>query len=298
MSKSIHAGSVNALQSLFSITNLVQLLIGVILVVFALKGFLIPNKFLDGGIIGISLLLYKIYGINLSLCLIIGNLGFLILAYKKISKPLAIKSLVAILLLVFGLELVHIQAVTTDLILSAIFGGAILGIGIGLIIRTGAAIDGSEILVVLTRQKIGLSMSEVIIIMNTILFLIIALKLGIETAMFSIITYFTAAKMIDYVVDGVEQFTALTIISGQSELIKNIIVVDFGKGITVYKGERGYLPGKIDIKNDCDIIVTIVTRLELLNIKNAIKEADPNAFLHVSTVKEASGGILKKLNAH
>jgi uncharacterized membrane-anchored protein YitT (DUF2179 family) len=298
MSHNINESTANALQSLLTLSNLIQLLLGVILVVFALKGFMIPNHFLDGGIIGISLLLYEIYGINLSLCLIIGNIGFLILAYKKISKALAIKSLVAIILLVIGLELVHIQAVTTDHILTAIFGGAILGIGIGLIIRTGAAIDGSEILVVLTRQKIGLSMSEVIILMNTILFLIIALKLGIETAMFSIITYFTAAKMIDYVVDGVEQFTALTIISGQSEKIKNIIVVDFGKGITVYKGERGYLPGMIDIKNDCDIIVTIVTRLELLNIKKAIKDADPNAFLYVNTVKEASGGILKKLNAH
>ncbi len=298
MSNSKNEGVVNALQSLLTLSNLIQLLLGVMLVVFALKGFLIPNKFLDGGIIGISLLLYKIYGINLSLCLIIGNIGFLIIAYKKISKALAIKSLIAILLLVIGLELVNIPAITTDRILTAIFGGAILGIGIGLIIRIGAAIDGSEILVVLTRQKIGLSMSEVIILMNTTLFLIIALELGIETAMFSIITYFTAAKMIDYVVDGVEQFTALTIISGQSEKIKNIIVVDFGKGITVYKGERGYLPGMIDIKNDCDIIVTIVTRLELLNIKNAIKDADPNAFLYVSTVKEASGGILKKLNAH
>lgn len=298
MSNSKNEGVVNALQSLLTLSNLIQLLLGVMLVVFALKGFLIPNKFLDGGIIGISLLLYKIYGINLSLCLIIGNIGFLIIAYNKISKALAIKSLVAILLLVIGLELVNIPAITTDRILTAIFGGAILGIGIGLIIRIGAAIDGSEILVVLTRQKIGLSMSEVIILMNTTLFLIIALELGIETAMFSIITYFTAAKMIDYVVDGVEQFTALTIISGQSEKIKNIIVVDFGKGITVYKGERGYLPGMIDIKNDCDIIVTIVTRLELLNIKNAIKDADPNAFLYVNTVKEASGGILKKLNAH
>src|SRR5690606_25389816 len=148
MSNNKNEGVANALQSLLTLSNLIQLLLGVMLVVFALKGFLIPNHFLDGGIIGISLLLFEIYEINLSLCLIIGNIGFLILAYKKISKALAIKSMVAIMLLVIGLELVHIQAVTTEPILTAIFGGAILGIGIGLIIRTGAAIDGSEILVV------------------------------------------------------------------------------------------------------------------------------------------------------
>lgn len=285
-------------RELYTYSSLFQMLIGVLFIVFAIKGFMIPNLFLDGGIIGISLLAHELYHINLSLCLIIGNIGFLFLAYKKISKELAVRSLIAILILALGLELLPIPLITTDTILISVFGGALLGIGIGLIIRTGGAIDGTEILVVLTRRRIGLSMSEVIIIINTSLFLIIAIKMGIQIAMFSIITYFTAAKMIDYVVNGIEQYIALTIISEESDAIKKIIVGDFGKGISVYKGERGYLPGAIHIKHDCDIIVTIVTRLELLNIKKAIMNADPKAFLYVNTVKEANGGILKKSHAH
>jgi uncharacterized membrane-anchored protein YitT (DUF2179 family) len=275
-----------------------QMLAGVILIVFAIKGFMIPNKFIDGGIIGVSLLVHELYHINLSLCLIIGNIGFFFIAYRKISKHLAIRSGIALIFLSAGLEFIQIPVVTTDTILISIFGGVILGTGIGLIMRIGGAIDGTEILAALTKKRIGLSMSEIIIIINTTLFLIIAIKLGTEIAMFSIITFFTAAKMIDYVVEGIEQFTALTVISCKSEKIKDIIVRDFQKGITVYKGERGFLPGKMEIKNDCDIIVTVVTRLELLNIKKAILAEDPNAFLYVHSIKEASGGILKKFHSH
>lgn len=284
--------------SLFTFSSFIQMLIGIAFIVFAIKGFMIPNHFLDGGIIGISLLAHELYDLNLSLCLLIGNIGFLILAYKKISKTLAIKSIIAISILALGLDLITIPVVTSEKILISLFGGALLGIGIGLVIRSGGVIDGTEVLIVLTRRRIGLTMSEAIIIMNTSLFLVIALKLGFEVAMFSIITYFTAAKVIDYVVDGLEHFIALTIISGESEKIKKLIVDDFKKGITVYKGERGYLPGNIDVKTDCDIIVTIVTRLELLNIKNAILEVDDCAFLHVHKINEANGGILKKTESH
>lgn len=259
---------------------------------------MIPNHFLDGGIIGISLLTHEILHYNLSLLLILGNLVFVILAFKKVSKEVAIRSTIAILLLAGGLEFCAFEPVTTNKLLTAIFGGAILGTGIGLVIRGGGALDGTEILVVLTRRRIGLSMSEVIMIINTVLFLTAAVYLGIETAMYSIITYFTATKMIDYVVDGIDAFTALTVISGESEKVKEIIVERFGKGITVYKGQRGFLPGQIDVSADCDIIVTVVTRLELLHIKKAVIQADPTAFLFVQTIKEASGGVLSKSVHH
>jgi uncharacterized membrane-anchored protein YitT (DUF2179 family) len=284
--------------SIYTFQTFVQLILGVGLTVFALKGFMIPNHFLDGGVIGISLLSHELFHFNLSMCLIIGNLGFLVLAYRQVSKEVAIRSFIAVVLLAIGLELVHINEITSDKLLISIFGGVILGTGAGLVIRSGGAVDGTEILVVLTRRRIGLSMSEVLIIINTTIFLIAAIKFGIETAMFSIITYFAAAKMIDYVVDGVEQFNTLTIISGKSDLIKEIIINYFQKGITVYKGERGYLPGMINNHKDCDIIVTVVTRLELLNIKNAIASADPEAFMFVQNIKEASGGILKRQSRH
>jgi uncharacterized membrane-anchored protein YitT (DUF2179 family) len=281
-------------KQIFTIPSIITNTIGIFLILFALKGFMIPNHFLDGGILGISLLVHELYDVNLSLLLIFGNFPLIFLAYKKISKTMGVHSMIAILILATGLVFVEFPVVTTDKILISIFGGALLGAGIGLIMRSGAAIDGMEILLVLTRKKIGLSMSELIVIFNAAIFLTAAIKLGIDTAMFSIITYFTAAKMIDYVVDGMEQFTSLTI----SEDIKQMIVNDFQKGITVYKGERGFLPGKIDVSNECDIIVTIVTRLELLKIKDAILEIDPLAFIYVNTIKETSGGILKKMHKH
>jgi uncharacterized membrane-anchored protein YitT (DUF2179 family) len=182
--------------------------------------------------------------------------------------------------------------------LIAIFGGAIIGIGIGLVIRTGAMIDGTEILAVLTRRRVGLTMSEVILLINAIIFSVAAIKFGIETAMYSFITYFTATKAIDYVVDGIEEYTALTIISSKNDAVKSVIVNQFGKGITVYRGERGYLPGAFDIKHDCDVIVTIVTRLEILSLKNAITKIDPNAFMYVNSIKEASGGVIKHKQSH
>lgn len=286
------------LVGLFTLTTFLEMIVGIALAVFALRGFMIPNHFLDGGIIGISILLYELADFNLSLCLILGNIGFIILAYKRVSKEVAIKSFIAVILIAIGLEFIEIPAITTNKVLISIFGGAILGTGVGLVIRSGGALDGTEILVVLTRQRIGLSMSEVIMVINTFIFLTAAIFLGIETAMFSIITYFTATKMIDYVVDGLDQFTALTIISSKSEEIKTLIVQDFSKGITVYKGERGFLPGEHYTSVECDIIITIVTRLELLNIKKAVFKADPHAFVFVQTIREASGGVLSKQAAH
>lgn len=285
-------------KNLYDFKSFIQLILGVGLIVFAIRGFIMPNHFLDGGIIGIAILVHEVFGFNISLGLFIGNIGFLILAYKKISKTLAVKSIITIVILALGLEFVTIPMVTDEKFLVAFFGGALIGIGVGLIIRTGGAVDGIEILIVQTKKKIGLSMSEFIILINSTLFLIIAIALGIEVAMYSIITYVTAAKVIDYVVDGLEYFIALTIISGESEMIKEVIVNDFNKGITVYKGERGFLPGNFEKSEECDIIVTVVTRLELLNIKKAILMADPKAFMHVNRINEANGGILKKFESH
>lgn len=280
-------------KELLSFNNSVQILMGVGLALFALKGFMIPNHFLDGGITGVSLLLHELFHIPVNYLLIVVNLPFIVLAYAKISKEIAIKSLIAIILLAVGLHFVQIPSITHDKLLISIFGGAIIGMGMGLVMRAGAVIDGIEIIAVMTTKRIGVTISEVIVVLNAILFLIAALKFGIEIGMYALITYFTAVRAADYVVDGVEEFTALTIICSKSDDVKSIIVNEFRKGITVYKGERGYLPGSFDAKSDCDVIVTIVTRLELLSIKNAIRATDPTAFMYVNSIKEASGGIIK-----
>ena len=163
----------------------------------------------------------------------------------------------------------------------------------GLVIRGGGVIDGAEVIAVFTGRRTGFSNSEIIMFINTIIFAVAAFQFGIETAMYSVITYFTATKTTDYVVDGIEEFTAMNIISSQPEEIKSFLVNELGKGITVYKGERGYLPGSFDVRTESDIIVTIVTRLEIKQIQDALIEIDPKAFIYVQSIKEASGGILK-----
>jgi uncharacterized membrane-anchored protein YitT (DUF2179 family) len=161
------------------------------------------------------------------------------------------------------------------------------------VIRSGGVIDGAEVIAVFTRRKTGFSNSEIIMLINTLIFAVAAFVFNIETAMYSIITYFAATKATDYVVDGIEEYTAMNIISAQQEEIKNFLVNELGKGITVYKGIRGFLPGSFDIKTDCEIIVTIVTRLEIKQIQDAIMEIDHKAFVYVQSIKEAAGGILK-----
>jgi uncharacterized membrane-anchored protein YitT (DUF2179 family) len=279
--------------SVWNLKNLLHLVLGTGLAVLAMKGFMMPNKFMDGGITGISILLHEIFHINISFLVIVLNVVFIYLGYIRIGKTFAVQTTIAVALLSLGLLFVEITPITHDKLLIAIFGGILIGTGVGLVIRGGGVIDGAEVIAVFTKRRSGFSNSEIIMFFNTIIFAVAAYKLGIEIAMYSIITYFTATRATDYVVDGIEEFTALNIISTQPEEVKSFLVNELGKGITVYKGERGYLPGSFDIKTDCEIVVTIVTRLEIKQIEEALMKIDPKAFVFVQSIKEATGGILK-----
>ena len=273
--------------------NLVLIFVGTSLAVLSMKGFMIPNRFMDGGITGISILLHEIFHINISFLVIALNVVFVYLGYKRIGKTFAVQTSMAVLILAIGLLFVEINPITKDKLLIAAFGGILIGTGVGLVIRGGGVIDGAEVIAVFTGRKTGFSNSEIIMLINTIIFAIAALQFGIETAMYSIITYFTATRATNYVVDGIEEFTAMNIICAQQEEVKNLLVNELGKGITVYKGERGYLPGSFEVRTNSDIIVTIITRLEIKQIQDAILKIDPKAFIYVQSIKEASGGILK-----
>ncbi|MBC7626776.1 YitT family protein [Ferruginibacter sp.] len=273
--------------------NLLLILIGTSLAVLAMKGFMIPNRFMDGGITGISILLHEIFHINISFLVIILNVLFIYLGYKRIGKTFAVQTTIAVLLLSIGLLFIYINPITHDKLLIAIFGGILIGTGVGLVIRAGGVIDGAEVIAVFTGRKTGFSNSEIIMLINTIIFIVAAFEFGVETAMYSIITYFTASRATNYVVDGIEEFTAMNIISAKQEEIKSFLVNELSKGITVYKGERGYLPGSFEIKTDCEIIVTIVTRLEIKQIQDGVLSIDPKAFIYVHSIKEATGGVLK-----
>lgn len=283
-------------RAVFNLSSIFYLVAGVICAALSLKYFLLPNHFLDGGVTGISIILNLEFGINLNLLLVLINLPFLILGWKKIGKTFAVQSTFSVFLLVVVLELLPMKdAVTTDLVLAAIFGGILMGVGIGLIIRGGGLIDGFEVITEFVQKNSPLSGAEITVFLNSLIFLFAALFFGIEPAMYSILTYYTAIKMTDYVVEGFEEYTALTIISREEDKVKELIVKEFGKAISVYKGERGYLPETFHIKHPCDIIMTVVTRLEVHRMKEAIQHIDPHAFFYVQTIKEVKGGIIKRV---
>lgn len=274
------------------------IILGVLLAAFALKGFLVPNHFFDGGVTGISLLTHEIYHINLALIIILYNLPLIIISYFSVGRRFSYRMLASVLVLGLALQLIPEQHLTEDKLLIAVFGGAFLGMGIGLVMRAGAALDGIEVLAIYTLKKTSFTITEIILGINIVIFGIAGLKFGIETALYSILTYFTATRCINYVVEGIQAYTGVTIISGESDAIKYQLVNKLGRGITVYKGERGFLPGKFEISTDVDIIFTVITRLELRRLKNLVYEADPKAFVFASTIKEASGGVLKRRDHH
>lgn len=274
------------------------ILFGVLVAGFALKGFLVPNHFFDGGITGISLLIHEVYHYNLGYVIVLANLPLVVLSYYTVGKRFAFKTFVCVLLLGIALLFIPYPTVTSDKLLISIFGGFFIGLGVGLIMRAGAALDGIEILAIKAFRKTPFTVTEVILAINIGIFSIAAFLLGMETALYSVLTYFTATKTIDFVVEGIEAYTGVTIISGKSELIKYRLVNEMSRGITVYKGERGFLPGKFEVSSDCDIIFTIITRLELRKLKNLVYEVDPRAFVFANTIRDASGGILKRRASH
>ena len=279
--------------NVWNLKNMGQIVLGTAMAVFAMKGFMIPNQFMDGGVTGISILLHEITHINISIFILVFNLPFIYLGFKKIGKTFAVQTSISVALLALGLIFIDIQPITKDKLLIAIFGGILIGTGVALVIRSGGVIDGAEVIAVFTKRRTGFSNSEIIMLFNAFIFAGAAFHFGLETAMYSLITYFAATRATDYVVDGIEQYTAINIISAKYDHVKDLLVNELGKGITVYKGERGYLPGSFQVKADCEIIVAIVNRLEINQIQEAVIEIDPKAFIYVQSISDASGGILK-----
>jgi uncharacterized membrane-anchored protein YitT (DUF2179 family)/predicted metal-dependent HD superfamily phosphohydrolase len=278
--------------------DMVLTVLGVSIAGIALKLFLVPNLFFDGGITGLSLLLHEIYHYNLGVVILCLNIPLIAASYFTVGKKFALRTLLSVVLLGVCLLVIPNYAITADKLLISIFGGVFLGIGIGLVMRAGAALDGIEVLALYTLKRTSFTITEIILGINVIIFSIAAFRFGIETALYSILTYFAATRSIDYVVEGLQAYTGVTIVSGKSDSIKYQLVNKLGRGITVYKGERGFLPGQYNVSSDCDIIFTVITRLELRRLKNLVYEVDPAAFVFASTIKEASGGVLKRRQHH
>lgn len=257
-----------------------------------LKGFLLPNHFIDGGATGIALLSTKIFNFSFSILLVAINIPFIFLGYKVVGKRFALKTILAIAGLAFATAFVEFPTITEDKLLVAVFGGFFLGAGIGLAVRGGSVIDGTEVLAIFLSRKFGTTLGDVILVFNIIIFSLAAYFLSIETALYSMITYLAASKTVDFIVEGIEEYIGVTIISGKSEEIRTMIVNDMGRGVTIYSGKRGF--GSHGEAADTDIIYTVITRLELNKLNIEIDKIDDKAFVVMNSVKDTRGGMIKK----
>lgn len=278
--------------------NLVRLLKDVLLIsmgigsaAFGLESFLVPSNFIDGGVTGISLLVSEVQGLPLPLLLVVINIPFVILGYRVISPQFAVKAAFAITGLAIVVATVHFPEITHDKLLVAVFGGFFLGAGIGLNVRGGSVIDGTEVLAIFLSRKLSTTMGDIIIVINVIIFSAAAYFLSIETALYSMITYLAASKTLDFVIEGIDEYTGVTIISTHNEEIRQMIIQTMGRGVTVYSGKRGF--GKTGEK-EIDIVYTVITRLELNKLNTEIEKIDPNAFIVMNSVKDTKGGMIKK----
>lgn len=265
---------------------------GIFAAAFGLESFLLPNSFIDGGATGISLLIAETMEIPLSILILLVNIPFVILGYKVIGKTFAIKTTIAILGLALALYLIDFPEVTQDKLLVAVFGGFFLGAGIGLSVRGGSVLDGTEVLAIFLSRKLGTTIGDIIILINILVFLAAAYLLSIETALYSMLTYLAASKTLDFVIEGIEEYTGVTIISDKNEEIRQMIIDKLGRGLTIYKAKGGY--GKHGVHKEYDVVFTVITRLEIRRLNIEITKIDPKAFVVMSKINDTRGGMIKK----
>ena len=269
-----------------------QISVGVLLASIGLKVFLLPNGFLDGDATGIAILLSEVTGVDISFLLLFVSLPFLFLAWYSLSKRIFTKSIVSIVALAIMIHYENFEPVTDDKLLIAIFGGLFLGSGIGLTVKNGAVLDGSEILGIFINERFGISIGKVILVFNVILFSVTAAVLSIEVAMYSILTFLITAKVIDLMIEGFEDFVGLMIVSDESLAIEQSLTKEIGVGMTIYKASSGF--GKRGEQGEKQIIHTVINRIDIRKTYNIIDKHDKSAFIIEFHVNDIKGGILRK----
>ncbi len=273
--------------------NAALILLGIVCAGLGLKGFLLPSGFIDGGVTGVSLLLAMVTTPPLAFWLPVINVPFVFIGYRYLGIAFAVRSALAIGALALVLGVVQYPTITQDRLLDAIFGGFFLGAGIGLAVRGGAVLDGTEIAALLiSRRSMLLRVGDVILGFNVALFLVAMAVLGVESALYSILTYLTAARTLDFVIHGIEEFTAMTIVSSRSADIREAITGSLGRGVTVYRGRGGLT------NVEQDILYCVVTRLEIGKIKAIARDIDRTAFIVSHALSDVEGGVVKKTALH
>ena len=273
--------------------NAALIILGILSAGMGLKGFLLSSNFIDGGVTGISMLIAKTTGVSLAVLLPVINLPFVAVGYRHMGRAFAVRSVLGIAGLAAALVLIPYPDVTPDLVLTAVFGGFFLGAGIGLAVRGGAVLDGTEIAALLISKRADLfKVGDVILAFNVVLFLIAMSVLGVDAALYSILTYVAAAQTLDFVLHGIDEYTAITIVSDASAGIRDAITRDLGRGVTVYRGYGG-LKGA-----EQNILYCVVTRLEIGKVKAIVRELDPHAFVVFHPLAGVEGGLVKTRGFH
>jgi uncharacterized membrane-anchored protein YitT (DUF2179 family) len=269
--------------------NTAFILAGIASAAMGLKGFLFSSHFIDGGVTGISMLLAMTTPMPLALWLPVVNLPFVVLGYRQLGRAFAVRSALAIVGLALVLATVHFPDVTHDLLLTAVFGGVFIGAGIGLAMRGNAVLDGTEIAALLIGRKSAvLKVGDVILAFNVVLFLVAMTVLGIEPALYSILTYVAAARTLEFILHGIEEYTAITIMSPASQSIREGIVGEMGRGVTVYKAWGG------KTGEDREILYCVVTRLEIGRVMRIIDGFDATAFVIQHPLADVRGGVVHR----
>ncbi len=285
------------------IKDSISIIIGVMFAVVGLEFFIVPNHLLDGGVTGISLLFSGITKMDVSIFIFVINLPFIYMGYKQVGKLFAIKTLLAIITLsavILLLHSYHPSPVTEDKLLISVFGGILLGAGIGFAMRGGCVLDGTEVLALWLTRKASLQVGEIILILNIVIFGVAAVLNGIETALYSVLVFMAASKTIEFLTNGLEEYTGVTIISEESDKIRKQIIAQLGRGVTIYSGKRGLRGKKAQESglNNRDIIYTVVTKLELTKVKNIVNEIDPTSFMTTQSISSVKGGMVKERKLH
>jgi len=280
------------------IKSYVLIILAILSAGMGIKGYLLSSHFIDGGVTGISMLLDYIFDWPIAVLIPLINLPFIVLAYFQLGLKFAIKTVIAIIGLSLCLAFFPYPDVTPDKLLTALFGGFFIGLGIGLAIRGEAVLDGTEIAALLVSKNVSfLRVSDVILILNVVIFTTAVFFLGVEPASYSILTYFAASKTIDFLLYGLDEYTGVTIISEHNDEIRKLIKDELKRGVTVYQGKGGY--GKSGEKiYETEILFTVVTRLEVGTLQNLVRSVDEDAFIIQHSINDIRGGMVKQRGLH
>lgn len=277
-------------QNLFK--DIFYISLGIVSAAFGLESFLLPNRFIDGGATGISLLISGVADWPLALLIIVVNVPFLVFGYRVVGRGFVIRATLAILGLAATLALFEFPEVTDDALLVSVFGGFFLGAGIGLSIRGGGVLDGTEVLAIFLSKKLRVKIGDVIVMINILIFVAAAYLLSLEAALYSMLTYLAASKTLDFVVDGIEEYHGVTVISEKSEDIRQMLIEKLGRGVTLLPARGGYrISGG---HRSYEAVFTVITRLEISRLYRELDQIDPGAFVVMHRISDTRGGMIKK----